>query len=314
MASGSGAPDVSVYGPRAGFLVPLPGAERGVASVLGVSPDGKFLAYGSGSVVVVRSIDNPSLAFAYSDHNDTVKSAKFAPTGKYIASGDAAGKVRVWAFTQAEHSLKYELPSIGGPVEDLAWDSEAKRIIVVGGGQAKAKVFAWDTGSQLGEIVPHSKKNLTCDFKPTRPFKAVFGGEDFSLSFYQGPPFKYEKGLKEHTNFVNCVKYSPDGSKFISVSSDKQGIVYDGTTAAVIGKLDTATGHAGSIYSVAWSADGTRVVTSGGDKTVKMWDMTGAGPTFPCISTFTLGKAVEDMQESIVWPNSELVVSLSLVS
>jgi hypothetical protein len=50
------------------------------------------------------------------------------------------GRVRVWAFTQAEHSLKYELPSIGGEVEDLAWDSESKRILVVGGGSAKAKV------------------------------------------------------------------------------------------------------------------------------------------------------------------------------
>lgn len=45
--------------------------------------------------------------------------------------------------------------------------------------------FNWDTGSQLGEVIPHTKKNITCDFKPSRPFKAVFGGEDFNLSFYQ---------------------------------------------------------------------------------------------------------------------------------
>jgi WD40 repeat protein len=147
--------------------------------------------------------------------------AKFAPTGKYVASGgasssfpswqwragqtplcpsctchtchtfaDASGKVRVWAYTHAEQLLKYELPSIGGEVEDLAWDSESKRIAAVGGGAAKAKFFMWDTGSQLGEVVPHTKKNLTVDFKPTRPFRAVLGGEDFQLSFYQGPPFK----------------------------------------------------------------------------------------------------------------------------
>jgi len=85
-------------------------------------------------------LQDPSLAFAYCDHTDRVKVAKFAPTGKYIASGDAVGRVRVWAFTQAEHSLKYELPSIGGEVEDLAWDGESKRILVVGGGSAKAKV------------------------------------------------------------------------------------------------------------------------------------------------------------------------------
>ena len=149
-------------------------------------------------------------------------------------------------------------------MEDLAWDSESKRIAAVGGGQSKAKVFSWDAGSSLApEVIPHSKKNITVDFKPSRPFKAVWGGEDFNLSFYGGPPFKYEKGLKEHANFVNCVRYAPDGSKFVSVSSDKKGVVYDGTTADVIGKLDPAGMHAGSVYHCAWSPDGSKLVTSG---------------------------------------------------
>jgi WD repeat-containing protein 1 (actin-interacting protein 1) len=149
-------------------------------------------------------------------------------------------------------------------VEDLAWDSESKRIAVVGGGQAKARVFAWDTGSSLApEVIPHAKKNITVDFKPSRPFKAVWGGEDFNLSLYAGPPFKYEKGLREHTNFVNCVRYAPDGSKFVSVSSDKKGVVYDGTTGDVIGKLDPAAMHTGSVYHCAWAPGGQLLATSG---------------------------------------------------
>jgi WD40 repeat protein len=143
--------------------------------------------------------------------------------------------------------------------------------------------------------------------------QAVFGGEDFNLSFYGGPPFRYEKGLKEHANFVNCVRYAPDGSRFISVASDKVGIVYDGTTAGVIGRLDATQGHTGSIYGVSWSADGTRVVTCGGDKAVKIWDLSVEGDKFPCVATFTLGKAIEDMQEGVAWASTDLIVSLSLV-
>ena len=44
------------YGPRAGVLAPFPAAERGVAVVMSVSPDGEFLAYPNGSTVVVRSV------------------------------------------------------------------------------------------------------------------------------------------------------------------------------------------------------------------------------------------------------------------
>ena len=90
------------------------------------------------------------------------------------------------------------------------------------------------------------------------------GGEDFTISFYGGPPFRYDKFLKLHTNFVNCVRFSPDGSRLASVSSDKTGLVYDGTSGAVVGKLNPADAHAGGIYSCAWSPDGTRLATSSG--------------------------------------------------
>lgn len=32
----------------------------------------------------------------------------------------------------------------------------------------RMQVFAWDTGSNLGEILPHNKKAITGDMKPTR--------------------------------------------------------------------------------------------------------------------------------------------------
>eukprot|EP00971_Amphidinium_carterae_P027443 540443-Amphidinium_carterae.1 len=28
---------------------------------------------------------------------------------------------------------------------------------------------------------------------------------------HEGPPFKFSKSHTKHTNFVNCVRYSPDG-------------------------------------------------------------------------------------------------------
>lgn len=64
---------------------------------------------------------------------------------------------------------------------------------------------------------------------------------------------------REHTNFVNCVRFSPDGSKFITVSSDKKGRIYDGKTAETIGELSSEDAHQGSIYAVSWSPDSKRV-------------------------------------------------------
>lgn len=64
---------------------------------------------------------------------------------------------------------------------------------------------------------------------------------------------------RHHSNFVNCIRYSPDGSKFISVSSDKKGVIYDGKTGEKIGELSSEDGHKGSIYAVSWSPDSKQV-------------------------------------------------------
>ncbi|KAF5954268.1 hypothetical protein HYC85_007124, partial [Camellia sinensis] len=47
-----------------------------------------------------------------------------------------------------------------------------------------------------------------------------------------------------------------NGSKFITVSSDKKDILYDVKTGEKIGELSSEDGHRGSIYAVSWSPDG----------------------------------------------------------
>ena len=42
------------------------------------------------------------------------------------------------------------------------------------------------------------------------------------MNLYEGPPFKFSKAFKHHTNFVNCVRYAPSGSVFASVGSDSK--------------------------------------------------------------------------------------------
>lgn len=50
----------------------------------------------------------------------------------------------------------------------------------------------------------------------------------------------------DHSNFVSCVRFSPDGTKFIAVSSNKKGILYDGKTGDKLGKLPAEDGHKGN--------------------------------------------------------------------
>lgn len=65
---------------------------------------------------------------------------------------------------------------------------------------------------------------------------------------------------RDHSNFVNCVRFSPDGNIFITVSSDKKGLLYDAKNGDKIGELSSEDGHNGSIYAASWSPDSKRVM------------------------------------------------------
>ncbi|KAF5939632.1 hypothetical protein HYC85_023891 [Camellia sinensis] len=54
---------------------------------------------------------------------------------------------------------------------------------------------------------------------------------------------------------VKCNGFCTDGSKFITVSSDKKGILYDAKT----GELSSEDGHKGSIYAINWSPNGKQL-------------------------------------------------------
>ncbi|KAG7267780.1 hypothetical protein CRUP_015025 [Coryphaenoides rupestris] len=237
----------------------LPQMERGVAKVLGGDPKGNNFLYTNGKCVVIRNIDNPSVADIYTEHPHQVSVAKYAPSGFYIASGDVSGKIRIWDTTQKEHLLKYEYQPFSGKIRDIAWTEDSKRMAAVGEGREKfGQVFLWDSGSTVGE---------------------------------------------DHARFVNCVRYSPDGSKFATGGADGVIGLYDGKDGEKIRLLGGEKAHNGGVYAVSWSPDGSQLISASGDKTVKLWDV-DAGTA---ITTFNMGKDVMDQQLGCLWQKDHLI-------
>jgi hypothetical protein len=83
--------------------------------------------------------------------------------------------------------------------------------------------------------------------------------------------------LAGHKEAVNCVTFSPDGSRIVtgSGSLDRSVRVWDAGTGAALAEL---TGHAGAVTSVAFSPDGARLLTASEDRTAKVWDLRAGTP------------------------------------
>ncbi|KAK9399046.1 WD repeat-containing protein 1 [Crotalus adamanteus] len=287
----------------------LPQVERGVSKIIGGDPKGNNFLYTNGKSVIIRNIDNPAIADIYTEHAHQVVVAKYAPSGFYIASGDISGKLRIWDTTQKEHLLKYEYQPFAGKIKDIAWTEDSKRIAAVGEGREKfGAVFLWDTGSSVGELAGHNKVINTVDIKQTRPYRLATGSDDNCAAFFEGPPFKFQFTISDHSRFVNCVRFSPDGNRLATASADGQIIIYDGKTGEKIDALGGNKAHDGGIYAISWSPDGHRLLSASGDKTAKIWDI-GAQSV---VTTFKMGSDVLDQQLGCLWQKGHLLtVSLS---
>ncbi|XP_008806259.2 actin-interacting protein 1-2-like [Phoenix dactylifera] len=286
-----------------------PSTERGRGILISGDPKTNSIVYTNGRSVIIRRLDAPLEASIYGEHAYQATVARFSPNGEWIASADLSGTVRIWG-RHGDRVLKNEFRVLSGRIDDLQWSPDGLRIVASGDGKGKSfvRAFMWDSGTNVGEFDGHSRRVLSCAFKPTRPFRIVTCGEDFLVNFYEGPPFKFKLSQREHSNFVNCARFSPDGTKFISVSSDKKGIIYDAKTGEKIGELSMEDGHKGSIYAVSWSTDSKKVLTVSADKTAKIWEImeNGNGKVKTTLACPGSG-GLDDMLVGCLWQNDHLV-------
>ncbi|MCJ1317343.1 WD40 repeat-like protein [Xylographa vitiligo] len=298
-----------------GIWAAAPSTTRAQPTPLSSDPSGERIAYANNKSIFLRSIDNPALSTQYTGHTNTTTVARFSPSGFYVASGDVAGTVRVWDC-KGEGATKGEYSIISGRINDLAWDGDSQRIIAVGDGKERfGHCITADSGNTVGEISGHSSQVNSVSIRQQRPLRAATGSDDTSLVFYHGAPFKFNTSLRaQHTRFVYGVAFSPGGSCLVSVGADRKIWLYDGKTGEVKGQIGDGE-HKGSIFSVSWSKDSKRFVTSSADQTVKIWDIEANKTT----QTWRMGEegsvSIPDHQVGVVWPagrSDGLIISLNL--
>ncbi|KAF8623183.1 hypothetical protein AX17_007508 [Amanita inopinata Kibby_2008] len=170
-----------------------------------------------------------------------IRSVRFSPDGKYLATGAEDRKIRIWDIGGGRIWKTF----VGHQQEIYSLDfSRDGRWIVSGSGDRTARV--WDLGD-----------------KPPKVFAITDAATPNSDSYGQDTSNTADAG-------VTSVAISHDSRLIAAGSLDTIVRVWDVASGQLLARLR---GHADSVYSVAFSADGCGLVSGSLDKTLKYWDV-----------------------------------------
>lgn len=189
----------------------------------------------------------------------------FMPDGKQAVAGIAGGAVGLWDVSTGKLVRHFEGHT--GTVYGLAISREGDKMLT-GGRDSTARLWDVASGEELLRIESSAAHVRSVAFSPDGK-RALFGGWDHKMRLWD---LEGAQQLAE-TKLDDCgrsVAFSPDGGRAASAAGNTV-CVWDLDESDALRRL-LQLKHPGGVTCVAFSADGTRLLTGGYDMAVRLWD------------------------------------------
>ncbi len=237
------------------------------------SPDGKWLATGSGTELIirrpdtfeeVRRINTPAswLAFTPDSQSLLALDVQSAPRPEY--------RIRRWYVEGNDEPAPIVFPFMGEwPHLRLSPDGHTLFMREDHDPAMSGRAFDIETGKEiprqghLGEV--------TCVAIHPEGSLLAAGGADHTTRIWNLATGRVVRTLAGHTAAVTALAFSPDGKALATAGHEgvvKLWDVGDGH------ELQTLRGHKEYILAIAFSPDGSLLASSSGEQTVKLWYLT----------------------------------------
>ena len=216
---------------------------------------------------VLRTTPLESLAHAATlEKNERNRVAWVGFEQDKIVSAGGDGLVRVWSGGKSDssqmlsgHSATIDAASLSGDGRRLitgsadhtarVWDLAKARLVTTLSGAHQSRI-------ERVALSVDGKLAATLDF--SEPLAHVWNadtGERIAT-------------LRGHSAILNAIRFSADGHRVVTASSDKSAKVWDATTGQLLFSLE---GHRGNVLMAVPSPDDARIVTVSDDHSARLW-------------------------------------------
>ncbi len=297
-ASADGGKPDEIIMPESVWRVPVVTTERAAAATaLAASPWAPLVAVAGQRQVSLYNTDNSELVGIIPYPEGIPQVLSFSRDGAYllVAGGTHAsqGTASLYDVRSGQRMLKVgdELDIVfGADIND-----QLSRI-ALGGPQRMVRIFDTASGESVFELKKHTDWVYCVDYSPDGVLVAS-GDRSGGLHVWEADTGRLYLDLIGHKGAIRGLAWRPDSNVLVSASEDGTVKMWEMSAG---NQLKSFNAHGGGVTGVAMAKDG-RIVTSGKDKTVKLWNADGgAVATMPAFSEPALEVAITHDGSKIV--------------
>ncbi len=242
-------------------------------------------------------------------HGSGIQCLAFAPVGQIIAAGGGHDPIRLWDSVTGREVRQCNEPWIRG----LAFSTRGT-VLFSGGALKTIRMWNVADGKEIAQLAGHTSAITALAVSPDGSMLAS-GDKDGTVILWEILHKKIMTQFKGHTDEITSLAFSPDRDSSFVVSGsddrtvriwnvDQQRMVHKidgGCAVAAVAFVDDTTvasagddklirlwnavegkplptplkGHQGAVVGLQATRDGKKLISSGADATVRVWDIAG---------------------------------------
>jgi WD40 repeat protein len=240
-----------------------------VVTSIAWSRDGQHLASASlDNVVKIWEVSTGTETSVIREHA-AVDSVCWSPDGRRLAVGCRDGSANIWDI--ARSSRLHSLSGPGREINTVAWSPHGKWLAAAG---RPGLICIWDanTGQARHTVNGDERQVNSVAWNANGTHLATAGEASNRIKIWEPGTWQETHSIAGPLpgvpfSHLRAVAWSPDDARLLILADEKIGI-WNAEKADIDFWIS---GHSGGNQAIAWSPDGRRFVSSGADRTVKIW-------------------------------------------